>query len=71
MKIGISPSLAAHFPHLQKADCEASFDVTLVLTRENQDWLHGRWRRLRPHFVETVADARRIVELYSEDLCVT
>lgn len=66
MKIGISSKLADSFPDLPNVTEQpfTYFDVTVMLHSEHDAWVDKRIRRLRPHFVRDLIEAKRIVELY-------
>lgn len=40
------------------------YDVTIIAASEDDIWVDKAHRRLRPHFVNTPAEARKIYDLY-------
>jgi hypothetical protein len=66
-RIGLSPMAYAYIGEGELVDMESPkrrYDVTIILLEEDAMWLRRSFDRYRPHFVETVEDAKRVYNLY-------
>ena len=64
MRIGISPKLAEHFPHLKVAKEGSTFSITIAHVSERERFMfkYG-WKTLRPFYVNNLEDAKKTLEL--------
>jgi hypothetical protein len=49
---------------IEKESPKRRYDVTIILLSEDGMWLRKSVDRYRPHFVETVEDAKEVYDLY-------
>jgi hypothetical protein len=68
LRIGISPSLLEYFPDDIPVGpgIITPVDLSIVLRSDDGPWVTRAYRRLRPHFVNSIEDARLVHAAYKE-----
>lgn len=68
MRIGLSPKLAKALGGLPDVSTTpyVVYDVTIVLIEEDGRWVDEAYRRLSPHFVKDINEAKLAIARYQE-----
>jgi hypothetical protein len=66
-RIGLSPKVHEYIGEgnlVEKEFPKQMYNVTIILVEEDAMWVRRGFDRYRPHFVETLEDAKEVYESY-------